>query len=150
MEAPPNDMEFFIGVTTYAHIQRERLSFRATATLCKLILFDLPRYCGTTWQQLSGVPLSEMLVFLDEYPNFIGPARTPPPPYYIRNLSSAPPASTSPSITMFPPTPSAPTRPRCHRHRPYIPARIPPFVFDDDLTTQTEAELNSAFLSTPL
>jgi len=95
--------DYFIGITTYVHMTSEHVVYRPTSTLDKLIIFDVPLYTGTTWTQLGAVPLTEMLVFLDDYPNFI--VRCTPP-----SASQLPfsPGAASAYLSPQPPTPSSP------------------------------------------
>jgi len=143
--------DYFIGITTYVHMTSEHVVYHLTLTLDKLIIFDVPLYTGSTWTQLGAVPLSEMLVFLDNYPNFIVRCCMPPPasqsPFSPGAASAYPsPQPPTPSSSFGdaaycpPPTPTPPpTRPNSFNR---VLTSFPPYVFEAVSDEETEKELN--------
>jgi len=144
-------LDYFIGVTTYIHMTSEHVVYRPTSTLDKLIIFNVPIYIGTTWTQLSAVPLNEMLVFLDDYPNFIVRCRMPPAsPWPFSPGASAYPSPQLPTpsspfsdAAYCPPTPTPPpTHPNSFNR---VLTSFPPYVFEAVSDKETEKELNFVY-----
>ena len=140
--------DYFIGVTTYVHMTPEHVVYRPTSTLDKLIIFDVPIYTGTTWTQLSAFPLNKMLVFLDDYPNFIVRCRTPPAsqspfsPGASAYLSPQPPTSSLPfsdAAYCLPTLAPPPTHPNSFNR---VLTSFPLYVFEAVSDEETETELN--------
>ena len=92
LEAPPIVLDYFGCVAMFNHILLEQRIFNATAQLDKLIVFDMPLSTGSAWTQFGRVPLSEILIFLDNLPQFFDPYRLPQP--FAQPASSPPPPPT--------------------------------------------------------
>ena len=89
LEAPPIVLDYFGCVATFNHILLEQRIFNATTQLDKLIVFDMPLSTGSARTQFGRVALSEILIFLDNLPQFFDPYRLPQP--FAQPASSPPP-----------------------------------------------------------
>jgi len=140
--------DYFIGVTTYIHMTSEHIVYCTTLILDKLIIIDVPIYTNMTWTQLGAILLSKMLVFLNDYPNFIVQCRTPPalPPTFSPEASAYPspqlPVPSSPFCDAYTPTPSPP-HPNSINKR--VLTSFPPYVFEAVSDEETKKELNFAY-----
>jgi len=95
LEVPPIVLDYFGCVTTFNHIILEQRIFNATAQLDKLIVFDMPLSTGSAWTQFGRVPLNDILIFLDNLPQFCDLYRLPQP--FARPVSSPPPPPPAPT-----------------------------------------------------
>jgi len=81
---------------TFADITATSCIFRLNRPLHKLIVFKLPRSSGCAWDQFCRVPLRDILIFLDDLPEYFRPYRQLVEPFSAPKPSS-PPAQQLPS-----------------------------------------------------
>ena len=71
-------MPYFTGVVTFVDIMSEKEPFVASMELDKLIMYDIPSFTRTVWNQIRNVNILDILTLLNEYAQYFLP-HTPPP-----------------------------------------------------------------------
>ena len=61
---------YFTCITTFVRIIADRVIFAANMTLNKLIIYDIPYDAGNLWNQIRGVHVTDVLIFVHKIPDF--------------------------------------------------------------------------------
>jgi len=76
---------------TFTDIIATSCIFRPNRPLHKLIVFKLPKSSGCVWDQFCRVPLHDILIFLDDLPEYFRPYRQLVEPFSAPKPPSPPP-----------------------------------------------------------
>ena len=149
IETPDLHVPYFMCCTTFTGIMNVKVPFIPTTPLGKLILFDIPIFTGSIWSQLRNVQMSNILTFLQDYPQYFLPNMSPPSFFLIplsmalisRICQGAPHCALHRRLFSDAPTTGTPTA-----------TAIPPFTFEESPTYDDhftpEASMASAALTT--
>ena len=73
----PKIMPYITGVVTFVDIMSKKEPFVASTELDKLIMYDIPRFTRTVWNQIRNVNILDMLTLLNDYPQYFLPHMPP-------------------------------------------------------------------------
>ena len=81
MQSSITFLRYFTCITTFARIIPDRVIFAANMTLNKLIIYEIPYDAGNSWNQIRGVHVTDVLIFVHEIPDFFVLSEVNPPHY---------------------------------------------------------------------
>ena len=93
---PSVKIPYLIGVVSFMDVLCELGEFAPTAPLDKFITYDITKFSPNFWKQLRPLKIYDMLIFLDDPPNFF-PNSSPPPSFLIPPGIEPPPTHRQPT-----------------------------------------------------